>query len=355
MRIREATVLDQSAWDTFVDTQQGMYHQYFAWKNVFETTRRLLVPILVEDQNSKIMGIINLVKENHRWYSELTNYGFKSIIFRQDLPLEIRDDITREVISYIDQKYSARCSRFIINDHPSLGIAESNNQGLLDSGFCLRLEKSGLPELHVLPLKAPFEENIWKGLWSPKFRQALNKVEKSGIKVIHDKELKYIDQFVKNVIINYRRHKSTPPTRAFLLAVFKQFGDKMKLFVALKQDEPIALLACIYTPTTCCLWEVGTSTKETNDVNKYCYKIAIADACATGYQFADFLASYTTGLSNLKKRFGTQQIPILVYEKRYSKSRVMLQYGPPMIKRLLFSPKYLWENRSAVWNKIVKW
>jgi hypothetical protein len=356
LKIREAIESDRQQWDNFIDEQGGMFHQYFGWKYVYEKTGQSLFPLIIEDDQSQLIGTFSLIKENYKFFSIISAFGFKSVLFKKGTPSDQQYEMTSAVIKYVDQHYSSRCSTFYINDQLPLGYKEEKNQALIDSGFLIRNDKkTGLPCSHILPLEAPFEEKVWKRLWSSKFRQALNKVEKNGVVVIQDEELKYIDIFADKVISNYKRHKNEPPTKEFLLTAFRVFKNNIKLFVAMEDDQPTALLACIYTPTTCYLWEVGTLGKETDDVNKYCYKMAIEDACNRGYQFVDFLGAYTVGLSNLKKRFGTQQTPIIVYEKRYSKSRVLSQYVPVMVKHILFDQKYIWRNRALIWDGIRRW
>lgn len=356
MRIREATESDKPAWDNFVNTQGGMFHQYYDWKQVYKAIGQSFFPLMIEDDKSELVGIFSLVREDHKFYSLLFGAGFKSVLFRNPVPSDRQYEITSAVIKYIEDNYASRCATFLINDQLPVGFKEEQDRALIDSGFRIRYNKeTGLPCSHVLPLESPFEEKIWKGLWSQKLRQALNKVEKKGIVVIQDRDLKYVEEYVKNVIANYKRHGHQPPSREFLITAFKVFKNNTKLFAALDHDKPVALLSCIYTPSTCYLWEIGTPGKETGDVNKYCYKKAIQDACNEGYKYVDFLGSYTTGLSSLKKRFGTQQTPIMVYEKRYSAPRVLLRYGPLVIKYIFQDRKYIWDNKSKIWDAIRRW
>jgi hypothetical protein len=356
MNIREATEFDRFIWDDFVNTQGGNFHKYFGWKYIYETTGQLFFPLMVENNQSQLVAIFPLIKEEHKLFSILYSRGFEGILFRESLSSDDKHKITLALIKYIDRKYSSRCSQFSIIEQLPLNFEKEENQALIESGFRIRnIRKSGLPCSHILPLKAPFEEHIWKGLWSQKLRQALNKVEKSGVKVIQDREQKYIEEYVKMLIANYKRHKIKPPTRDYILSAFRVFRNNTKLFVALKYNQPIAILSCIYTPSTCYLWGIGTYTKDTNDINKYCYKVAIQDACNEGYLFVDFLGAFTAGLSNLKKRFGTKQTPMMEYEKTYSLLRVLLQRLPTMDKLILFNPKYLWEHRVTIWDRIWHW
>jgi hypothetical protein len=355
MRIREAQETDKSVWDDFVNAQDSMFHQYFGWKAVWQKDGIELIPLMIEDDQSQAVGIFVLMKEKHKLFTRLGAFGFKSVVFKKDLSASEKYAITRSLIKFIDENYSSGCSVFIINDQLPLDYQEEYNQALIDSGFRIRRDQSGLPCSHIVPLERPFEEKVWKNLWSQKLRQALNKVEKKGIKVSQDPEFKYLEEFITAVRINYKRHKNRPPSRDFLLTAFKEFRDNIRLFVALDQGQPVAMLACIYTPSTCYLWEIGTYKRETDDINKYCYKVAIENACQEGYRFADFLGAYTQGLSNLKKRYGTKQTPIMVYEKRYSRPRVLAQYIPAFLEHLLFRPKYLWDNRVFIWRKIFVW
>ena len=72
------------------------------------------------------------------------------------------------------------------------------------------------------------------------------------------------------------------------VAEFNYFKDKAKLFVAIYNEQPIVTLWCYYSQNTCYLWGVGSETKGTDDVNKFCYKTAIEYACNNDYRFVDF-------------------------------------------------------------------
>jgi len=100
---------------------------------------------------------------------------------------------------------------------------------------------------------------------------------------------------------------------------------------------------------------VGSYNKGTGDANKLLYKIAIEDACNSGYQFADFGDSYTEGLASLKDRFKFKRIPIRMYEKRYSPPRVFLELTPNLIKLGLRNGDYLRKNTKVILDRIVRW
>ena len=41
MHIREATVKDKEAWDSFIDKENGNFYHYFDWKYVYEISKTL--------------------------------------------------------------------------------------------------------------------------------------------------------------------------------------------------------------------------------------------------------------------------------------------------------------------------
>ncbi len=353
MKVREATESDKLVWDEFVDAQDGMFHQYFGWKYSYEKSDSSIYLLMVEDDQSQPAGIFTLLKKRYPGYSVLVSWGFKGVLLRKDLPEARKNEAVKSVVSYIDRHYSSGCSTLSISEQLPLGYTTEENTALLECGFHIISDRSsGLPCSHIIPLQAPFEEHIWKKLWSQKFRQALNKVEKSGIKVIDDREFQYLEEFIKYVRANYKRHGSRLPKTEYFRECFKVFKDRIRLFAALDHDQPIALLACFYTPATCYLWEIGTPAKEMNDVNKYCYRVAIEHACSNGYRYVDFLAAHNEGLNAQKKRFGTVQTPILEYEKTYSAFRLFLQNGQRVIRQVLNNPGQIREVISAAWKKV---
>ena len=101
MKIREATTEDKAAWDTFVDTEGGNFFQYFDWKRVYETTGDKFIPILVEDNTSKLAGMLPIVKENRRLYSVLHSdtRGGGGLLLREDLSDAEKQEVVSLLIS----------------------------------------------------------------------------------------------------------------------------------------------------------------------------------------------------------------------------------------------------------------
>jgi len=349
MRIREANKEDRSIWDSFAAMQGGSFGYYFDCRHLSDNVHQLMV----ETDEHELIGICRFDKEERPLYSTLRINGF---LFRRPTPQKERYHATREFLDYIEKNYSDRCSTFIVQESGLDFPGNDSNPALLDHGFRFRnYVKNGLPCSHILPLKAPFEETIWKVMWSQKLRKDLNKVARSGVKVIQDKDFKYLDIYLDMYAANYKRHKLSPPNRDRIIKEMNVFKDKIKLFVAIYDEQPIAILKCNYSHSTCYLSGVGSYTKGTDDSNKLCYKVAIEDACNTGYQFADFGYSYTEGLANLKDRFKFIRIPSRMYEKRYSVPRAFFELTPGLIKSLFQNKTYVMKNGKVICDRIIHW
>jgi hypothetical protein len=154
---------------------------------------------------------------------------------------------------------------------------------------------------------------------------------------------------------NYKRHGVKAPTRANVISEFSIFKNKTKLFVALLNDEPLVTLECNYTLSTCYLSMVGSYSKGTDDVNKFCYKVAIEDACDHGYKYANLGLSFTEGLASLKDRLKFIRVPTKTYEKRYSFFRVLIELASSFINGCLHYQKHMWGYRRMFWDRIIHW
>jgi hypothetical protein len=367
MKVREATIQDKSNWDSFVNENNGSFLYYFDWKRINEineSSRIHRILLMIETDMNQLIGICHLIQINHIFYSSLVIFGATGILFKNGLSYEERSSATAVLLLCISKKFHSKCSSLTLREENNL-INQKNekyNRILLEQGF--KVKSSGIPGLpcsHILPLTSPFEENIWKGLWSTNIRQKLRKAEKMGIKVIQDKEFKYIDIFLDMVAANYRRHDSPPPNRERMISELNTFKDKTRLFVALVDDRPLVTVLCHYTPSTSTLWEIGSYDKDTNNVSKYCYKAIIEDACVSGYQYMHLGGSYTEGLAQFKDWFKAVRIPIIEYEKRYSAFRKLMErfFNAGELTffvadRVRHDPTYLWDKRKIIWDRIVQ-
>ena len=171
------------------------------------------------------------------------------------------------------------------------------------------------------------------------------------------KELNELYRTTRDVRLQRRapirgRHGTKPPTRDEIVTRLDVFRDKTKLFVALLDSQPILTLLCHYTPSICHLSKIGSYFKDTKNINRLCYKVAIEDACNSGCRYVDFGFTGTAGLAVFKERFRGTRVPLLVYERRYSSARALLELGPLLINNVRHDKAYAWRSRSKLWDMI---
>jgi hypothetical protein len=349
MKVREAAAEDKLVWDSFINNNDGDFQYYFDWKPVNESFGIKYTLLMIENDSGRLIGICPLKYKKTRIIIE----GNKIILFSDGIAQEEKSSAFSALFEYLGKNGAAKFSSLSVFLEGSQNAAEYSNI-LLKQGFFIRTAVDpGLPCSHVLPLKSPFIDNIYKGLWSQKLRQRLNKVARSDIVVIEDKEFKYLNTFLDMLEDNYKRHSELPPNRDIITAEFNAFRNQTKLFVVLAAGLPVVILRCFYTPTTCSLWQVGSYTRDASDIDKYCYKISIEDACNNGYRYVSFGRSYTEGLAGLKDRFKANRIPVVEYEKTCSSVRAILEWIPVVIDCTIHRPAYLWGKRKVILDMII--
>jgi hypothetical protein len=358
MKIREASLADRELWDSFVDSQGGVFQHYFNWKFAVENKTTQYIQVMIESDSLELIGIFPIIRKHGQFYSKLNSIC--GPLFKKDISKEERYKITKAALEYIEKYYTKDCSRFFLEEQVNPKNEEQNgpNPALTELGFrSIYDPKTQLPSKYMLELKPPFEQNIWMGLWSHKIRQTLRKAEQNGFSVIEDTEMGDLEEFVDMLISNYKRHNIMIPARDDLLSQMKMqtqyFKGKLRLFIALFENKPIVMLYCSYTASICQLEAIGSYSKDTDNANKLCYKAAIEQACNAGYKYVDFGATYTSSLGIIKERFGATRFPILRYEKRYSFLKTMIELAPVMVSELWRKRTQIWTDRRHYWNIIM--
>lgn len=358
MRVREATWEDKPAWDSFVDSEGGSFFHYYGWKSVYEAGGSQFIPLMAEADHSRVVGILPIAKKKRPLCSTLDSLpegASGGYVVKRELGDEERHEAISALLEHVDTNLSGGCSTFTLNEHLTLadGAIERPTAALVSKGFRFRFDTSTrLPCTHVLELRPPFEENVWKR-WSRSLRQEVNKAARSGVVVIQDREFKHAEVFANMLMDVHRRHGSKPPTRDEIKTRLDVFKGRSKLFVALLDGQPIVILLCHYTRSTCHLAKVGTYEKDTGSANKLCYKVAIEDAFNSGHTFVDLGMSLTPSLAFLKERFGASRVPMRIYEKSYSVPRTFIEKAPVLVSSAWRDRNYIWDNRRKIWDRIV--
>jgi hypothetical protein len=358
VRVREATLEDRTKWDTFVDDEGGSFFHYYDWKYVYEAGWSHFIPLVVEADPSQLVGILPVARKKRLLCSTLDSLpegASGGYLLKRELRDQARHEAISALLECVDTNLSGGCSTFTLNENLTLAdrAIEHPTAALVSKGFRFRFDTSTrLPCTHVLELRPPFEENVWKR-WSRPLRQEVNKAARSGVVVIQDREFQHAEVFANMLRDVHRRHGSKPPTRDEIKTRLDVFRGRSKLFVALLDGRPIVILLCHYTRSTCHLAKAGTYEKDTGSANKLCYKVAIEDAFNSGYKFVDLGMSLTPSLAFLKERFGAARVPMRIYEKSYSVPRTLIEKAPVLVSSAWHDRNYIWTNRRKIWDRIV--
>jgi hypothetical protein len=352
MKIREADINDKNQWDSFVDSEDGDFNLYFGWKQFYESRGDSYIPLMIESDSSQLLGIFVLVKQKKFLYSILESIpeGGGDFLIKNDLSDLEKHDVVCALIKYVDLNYSKGCACLIIRER----LAHFDERykvpatARIDCGLVYHYnETTGFPCTHILEAKVPFEENHWNML-PRQLKQKINKAVRSGVTVINDKELTYRDEFIVMLAENYKRHQNKRFIDDETKIRIQTFKDKTRLYVALQDGQPIAGLLCQYTPLTCCLMKVGSYTRNNSNAEQLCFKVAIEDACNSGYKHVDFGVSTEENSRFYKEQYKFTTIPAGTYEKTYSMFRYRL-YQASTLRDILRKDKfYLWNNRGKI-------
>jgi hypothetical protein len=352
MKIREADINDKNRWDSFVDSEDGDFHLYFDWKQFYESRGDSFIPLMIESDSSQLLGIFVVVKQKKSFYSILESIpeGGGDFLIKNDLSDLEKHDIVCAFIKYVDLNYSQGCACLLIRERLAHFDKryEVPAKARIDSGLVYRYNAvTGLPCTHILEAKKPFEEKHWNIL-PRQLKQKINKAVRSGITVIHDKELKYRDEFIVMLAENYKRHQNKRFINDETKIRIKTFKEKTRLYIALQNGQPIAGLLCQYTPLTCFLMKICSYTRNNGNAEQLCLKVAIEDACDNGYKHVDFGISTEENTKFYKERFKPTTVPVGTYEKTYSMFKYRL-YQASMLRDIMRKDKlYLWNNRAKI-------
>jgi len=355
MQVREASLDDRVSWDLFVDNECGSFYQYFDWKYVYETRGLQFIPLIITDSSSQIIGVLPIVKEAHFLCSTLrSNITGKlevgGLLIKKSLAVSERDKALSSVLTYIDSNLGNTCSSIKLVDTDS-SLDEEPNQIFISNGYRYCYDTvTHLPGDFILELQQPFEETIWKKDWSGKLRNQISKAIRSGVVVVEDHDLKHAEDFVQMLTANCKRHGTEPPSRDEILTRIKVFRDKTKLYIAFKDNQPIFALLCHYTPSTCYISKAGSWVRDTDEVDKLCYKVAIENACMADYKYVDFGNAYDLNLALYKEKYRASRVPVKLYDKVFSLPKYIIEVGPKLIQDVWHDKNYLIRYRKKIWG-----
>jgi lipid II:glycine glycyltransferase (peptidoglycan interpeptide bridge formation enzyme) len=239
--------------------------------------------------------------------------------------------------AYIDAHYSSNCSVFRLKTNITLDpeTADRHHHLVTQRGFCpVRQQEAGLPCTHILPLAQPFEKEIWPK-WAPNIRKRVRRAGETGVNVIVDRRLEYIDDFTSMLAHLFRRHGSVPLGRKEVEMRLRTFEGRTKVFIALLDARPVAAQLCYYTPTTCYLSKMPSYPEaHRRNITMLLYATVIRDACESGFRYVEFGVTDDAGNEAYKAHFRGTRIPLGYYEKTYSSIHRYVHYVGGVSKTL---------------------
>ena len=325
MDIRIAADSDREQWNQFVDREGGSFFQYYDWKFVYEFKKQnRFLPLLIEDRKSNITGIFPLVEQKadriYPWLSSLPEGATGGFLLSNSLSDEEKNVNLNLFFEFIDNKYSSTHSLITLKEQIQIenGSIEPPPV-ILDNGYQWSGNTStGLPCTHYLKLEQPFEEKIWKGVWSKWLRKKIRHVKKAGLDVILDDKLEYLDDFIEMQCQTDKKFGGVTDKER-VMQIFTVFQSKIKLFIGLLDSQPISAALCFYTPTIFYLSKgpyLPIASGYLTNTLPNC--AAIRYACEQGFRYIEFGITTTPGIAIHKKKFEATRIPLRTYTKRFS-------------------------------------
>lgn len=341
MDVRIASDRDKGRWNRFVDQEGGSFHLYFEWKYYYEgnSKKHRFIPLIIEDNSSELLGIFPIEENLRLIYGFLTSLPLGvsgGYLVRGDLSEYDKNQIIGSFLHYINTNYGGSRSSCTIKEQLSFsGESPSPTQVLLDYGYQLfDNTESGYPCTFILELGKPFEEKIWMGHWSKTFRKRIRHVRKSGIEVIIDHDLAYIDEFIEMQLRSYEKFGHFPG-KENISSLFSIFKSKVKLFISLLDSKPVSGALCYYTPSTVHCSMAPYTPKATEYLtNTLPVCASIRDACENGYKFYDMGRTDTQEIAHHKEKFNATRIPLRIYTKEFSHFKTVTNTTYDQIKRL---------------------
>lgn len=361
MHVREANLEDKEKWDSFVDNEEGSFFHYFDWKHVYEAKSYQYIALILENTASQIIGILPIVKEKGLLYSSLNSLpegASGGFLLKKDLTNTEKVEALTMLLRYVDANYSRGCYNFTLKENLSLmnELSVDPTSGLIDNGFHFRYDRDlQFPCTYILELRRPFEEKIWKGLWSSNLRNQIRKAKKLGVVVITDRSLHYIDDFIDMLSYTFEHHGSVPMTKDEIMVRMNVFSHKTKLFLGLLDEKPIAAILCHYTPSTCYISKLPTLEEGyKNYAPRLLQFVAIEDACNSNYKFVEFGTTAKSSLSYWKELFKGTKVSMRIYERRYSTPKAFVERAVPLVKHAWNDKRYFWDKRRELIGKIMR-
>jgi len=328
MDVRIASENDKEKWNQFVDREGGSFFQYYDWKFIYEFKKQRFLPLIINDSNSDITGIFPLVEQKgliFPWLSSLPEGATGGYLLSNSLNDDEKKMNIKMFFEFIDSNYSNTHSLLTLKEQIQFeGGSYEPSSILLENGYKFFNNTTiKLPCTHYLKLNIPFEEKIWNGIWSKRLRKRIRHVQKTGLQVIVDNELKYLENYADMYCDSVKKF-GVVAEKDDIYQLFTVFHNKIKLFIGLLDSQPISAALCFYTPTTAYLSKapyLPVAGDYLTNTLPICTSIKYA--CDSSYKYYEMGITTTPDLAFHKEKFEATRIPMRVYTKKFSQFKAI--------------------------------
>jgi hypothetical protein len=282
------------------------------------------VPLLIRDSNAEVTGIFPLAEQKagrmYPWLSSLPEGATGGFLLKKSLSHEEKTSYLNQFFTFIDNHYSSTHSHITLREQIQVENEPAEpTQTLLDNGFLWLVDTSTrLPCTHYLKLEKPFEEKIWNGLWSKKMRNRIRFARKTGLHVVTDDRLEYLDDYV-DMQVHINKKIGFMGNRDRIARIARVFQSRMKLFIGLLDAQPVSAALCFYTPTTAYLSKAPYLPRAYDYLtNTLPICASIQYACDAGYRYFEMGTTTTPHLALYKEKFKATRMPMRIYTKKFS-------------------------------------
>jgi len=299
MTVRLMKAEDSRAFNYFVDSQNNssIYHT-LRWKKVIEDTYGYKPVYIVATNNNGLNGLLPLFQvRGITGKKRLISIPFSHSV----QPLYDSKDTLDSILTY-----SESIARELNADYVQLKCDLNISQTELDKSKWIK--NSSFSE-SILKLSKPLED-IQKGIKSST-RRNIKKAKKAGIKIKTGTCNKDYMAFYELMTETRKRQGSPPYSKAFFTHLFHNLNSShIKLFIALKNDKPLAGIIMLYHGLTA-LYAYGASVSDTELLqmrpNDLLFWTVIKDAWKNKYKYFDFGITHISnlGLQRFKAQWGT--------------------------------------------------
>lgn len=170
---------------------------------------------------------------------------------------------------------------------------------------------------HEIDLR-PGVEVLWKNLHAGSIRRKIRRAEREGLEVRQGNDPGLVNVYYRLHLRTRRRQGVPPQPLKWFRELAKEFGEKVRIYLAYYKDIPVAGIFTLQWGT-CLTYKYGASDERRNPLggNPLLMWSAMQDACAAGLERFDLGRCdwNNAGLAQYKERLGAARRRLMYYRR----------------------------------------